>query len=49
MRALETVRHITIPDGVTIIDDNAFSYCVGLEQVDIPQSVTQWGREVFAG
>lgn len=38
---------ITIPDGVTSIDDMAFYGCTGLTGITIPDSVTSIGHKVF--
>lgn len=37
----------TIPDGVTIIDDNAFANCEGLASVTLSSQLTKIGREAF--
>ncbi len=41
------VTELTVPDGVTAIRDNAFSYSKTLEKVTIPSSVTSIGRNAF--
>ena len=38
----------TIPDSVTAIGDNAFSFCAGLTSVTIPSSVKTIGNEAFS-
>ncbi|MDE6704721.1 MAG: leucine-rich repeat protein [Treponemataceae bacterium] len=38
---------ISIPDSVTSIGDNAFSYCRGLTSISIPGSVTSIGSYAF--
>lgn len=38
---------ITIPDGMTIIDDGAFSGCFGLKSVIIPESVTSIDKKIL--
>ena len=43
------VESVTIPDGVTSIDDNAFSGCTNLTSITIPDSVTSIGSDAFKG
>ena len=38
----------TIPGSVTVIGDNAFSFCAGLTSVTIPSSVKTIGNEAFS-
>jgi hypothetical protein len=40
---------VAIPDGVTAIDEFAFSYCTSLTGLRIPGSVTQIGESAFEG
>jgi len=40
---------VSIPTGVTTIEDNAFEDATGLVSVSIPSSVTSIGDEAFAG
>ena len=40
---------LTIPSGVTEIDDEAFYGCSGLTSLTIPSSVTEIGTEAFRG
>ena len=40
---------VTIPDGVTSIGDDAFSYCESLTSITIPDSVTSIGMNAFWG
>ncbi len=37
-----------VPDGVTVIGDNAFNFCEGLTSVTFPESLTAIGDEAFA-
>lgn len=39
----------TIPDGVTMIESDAFSGCTGLTAMTIPNSVTTIGSRAFSG
>ena len=41
------LTNITIPDGVTIIEDDAFGGCDGLTSVNIPASVNKIGYSAF--
>ena len=41
------LKCITIPFGVTIIEDYAFQGCTGLESVNIPDSVISIGSDAF--
>lgn len=38
---------VIIPDGVTTIGENAFSYCENLKKVTIPNTVTSIGNYAF--
>ncbi len=44
-----SVKHLTIPIGVTSIPDGAFEGCTGLISVTIPDGVTSIGSFAFAG
>lgn len=39
---------INLPNGLQIIDDDAFSYCSELHSLTIPSSVTEIGTEAFS-
>ncbi len=43
------VTDLVIPEGITIIKDDAFYNCTGLTSVTIPNSVTEIGRDAFEG
>lgn len=42
-----SLTSITIPNGVTNIGKDAFSYCRGLTSINIPDSVTSIGKNAF--
>jgi len=44
-----SLRNIVIPEGVTEISDNAFSYCMNLESVAFPKSLRKIGESAFSG
>ena len=43
------VRHVVIPEGVTVINEYAFSDCHDLQSVTIPDGVTKIGNYAFSG
>ena len=45
----ETVTELTIPEGVTILQDHALSNMSALEQVHLPESLRVIGARVFYG
>ncbi len=42
-------HEVTIPSGVTGIDDEAFSHCLSLKSLVIPEGVTKIGYSAFEG
>lgn len=46
-QSIYALKTLVIPDGVTSIGEEAFSYCSGLTSVNIPDSVTSIGRSAF--
>lgn len=43
------VRDVTIPEGITSLAENAFSYCDTIVYLAIPSSVTSIGKNAFTG
>ena len=43
------VKNIVVPEGVTRIPDNAFSYCSMLESVTLPSTLIEIGGSAFVG
>lgn len=43
------LQHVTLPNALVSIDDNAFNDCTALEAIDIPQSVSTLGSSCFSG
>ncbi len=43
----ESIKKVTIENGVTSIGDTAFYWCIGLTSVTIPDTVTSIGFEAF--
>ncbi|MDE7229002.1 MAG: leucine-rich repeat domain-containing protein, partial [Oscillospiraceae bacterium] len=43
----ESATSVIIPDGVTKIENDAFSYCTSLTNVTIPNSVSEIGSRAF--
>ena len=44
-----TQKNVVIPNSVTSIGNEAFSYCPNLQSISIPDSVTSIGSEAFSG
>lgn len=47
--ACSALRSISIPDGVTVIDREAFNACSSLTSISIPRSVTSIGMKALSG
>ena len=43
----KSVRHVQIPEGITVIKSGAFSNCSRLKSIIIPDSVTKIGNSAF--
>jgi hypothetical protein len=43
------IEEVTIPNGVRIIEGNAFSLCLALKEASIPPSVIEIGQQAFLG
>jgi hypothetical protein len=43
------IGDIALPDGLEIIDNEAFDYCININSIAIPESVTHVGQYVFQG
>lgn len=46
-QSIYALKTLVIPDSVTSIGEEAFSYCSGLTSVNIPSAVTYIGRSAF--
>ena len=44
---VHSIKHVTIPEGITSIPAKAFYACIGLCSVDIPASVSSIGNSAF--
>ena len=45
---LELITALVIDDGVTLLDDNAFTGCVNLSSVDLPETLEMIPQEAFS-
>ena len=43
------ITRVTIPDGVSVIDDYAFETCSALREVSMPETVKNIGQAAFSG
>ncbi len=43
------ITSVTIPEGVRVIEDNAFTSCVALSTVTLPESIEKIGSFAFSG
>ena len=41
------IKHLIIPDGVTIINRRLFSYCKGIEKITFPKSLVEIRSQAF--
>lgn len=46
-RGLRKLKEIKLPNGIKMIDDNAFRWCDSLENVNIPEGVIEIGPAAF--
>ena len=44
----ETLKEVTIPEGITTIQSNAFSDCTKLEKIALPESLEKIGSYAFS-
>ena len=40
---------VEVPDGIRIIADSAFEYCMEVQEVHLPDSVERIGKHAFQG
>lgn len=45
----KTIKNITLPEGIVVIETSAFDYCEVLESINIPENVTEIGSRAFYG
>lgn len=43
----ETITKVTVPEGVTRINDDAFNGCINLTDITLPESLKSMGTKVF--
>ena len=44
-----SIKGITIPEGVTVIGNHAFSGCKNITHISLPTTVTSMGDSAFSG
>ncbi len=44
-----SLKKVTLPDTITVLEDYAFYLCSGLEEINIPDSVEKFGFQTFYG
>ena len=44
----QSLKHVTITEGISIVGDSGFECCTNLESIQIPHSVTSLGINAFA-
>ena len=49
VKYLGTEPVVEVPEGVRIIDDSAFEYCMEVQEVHLPESVERIGKHAFQG
>ena len=42
------ITEVVVPEGATSIPDNFFRYCTSLEKITYPDSITSFGRDIYA-
>lgn len=42
------ITKLNLPEGVTTLGDGVFSNCSNLTEISIPNSVSSWGKDIFA-
>lgn len=42
------ITSVTVPSGITLIDNSAFSHCEKLTEISLPNSVTETGTSIFS-
>lgn len=42
------ITEVVVPEGATSIPDNFFRYCTSLEKITYPDTITSFGRDIYA-